>query len=69
MPTFDERRALLPSQKVDHLGSLAIPLHGLHAMGLRYGENQFAQKSSCMAAFALAIGIDVESRILTGPGK
>src|SRR6185295_1015821 len=57
---FREMRALLPQQlKVDHLGPLTIPLHALHAMGLRYGEDQFAQKGACFATFLIAIRTDV----------
>jgi len=58
--TFDEMRAMLPQQlKVDHLAPLTVPLHALHAMGLRYGEEQFRAKGSCVATFAVAIGTDV----------
>lgn len=60
MTTFEELRALLPQQlKVDHLGPLTIPLHALHAMGLRYGEDQFAQKGGCIATFLIAIKTDI----------
>lgn len=51
---------MLPRQiRIDHLGPLTIPLHGLHAMALRYGEEQFAQKGSCLATWLIAIKYDV----------
>jgi hypothetical protein len=46
-------------KKVDKLGPLLIPLHGLHAMALSYGENQFKQTGECKPMFVLAVGTDV----------
>jgi len=50
----------MPSlKKVDHLGPLTIPLHGLHAMALKYAEERFAQKGEVPPTFLVAIGTDV----------
>jgi hypothetical protein len=50
----------LPRQlKIDHLGPLTIPVHGLHAMALRYGEEQFSRYGKCDGTFLIAIKTDV----------
>jgi len=45
--------------RTDRLGPLTIPLHGLHAMALSHGEEQFARKGKCPPTFLLAVGFDV----------
>jgi hypothetical protein len=50
----------LPSlQKVDHLGPLTIPLHGLHAMALSSAEERFRLKGEHPPMFLIAAGTDV----------
>ena len=46
-------------KKIDHLGPLAIPLHGLHALTLSYGEENFAQRGECPPTFVISVGTDV----------
>jgi hypothetical protein len=57
---FDALLPYLPRQlKVDHFGPVTMPLHNLHAMALKYGEDQFAQKGACTATFLIAVRTDV----------
>lgn len=58
--TFAEMRALLPRQlKVDQMGPLTVPLHGLHSMALAFGEERFAQKGDCPPTYLVAVRTNV----------
>jgi len=46
-------------KKVDHLGPLTIPLHGLHAMALSSAEETFRLKGEHPPTFLVAAGTDV----------
>jgi hypothetical protein len=51
---------LMPRQlKIDRMGPLTVPVHALHAMALRYGEEAFAKKGQCKPTFLIAIKTDV----------
>lgn len=51
---------LMPKvQKVDRLGPLTIPLHGLHAMALTSAEERFRQTGKHPPLFLVAVGCDV----------
>lgn len=45
--------------KIDRLGPLTIPAHGLQSMAVRYGEDQFARYGRCQPTFLIAIKTDV----------
>jgi hypothetical protein len=46
-------------RKMDRLGPLTIPLHGLHAMALSFGEDQFKRFGKCPPMFVLAFGTNI----------